>query len=97
MNDEEVECTATIDSLPQVKLCVRNLERRPDCAFWLQTATDRFYPDFVALLKDGRYLVVEYKGADRMEMPDTKEKKALGELWETRSKGRCIFRLVGRA
>lgn len=32
-----------------------------------------------------------------METPDTKEKKALGELWETRSKGRCIFRLVGRA
>lgn len=31
-----------------------------------------------------------------METPDTKEKKALGELWETRSKGRCIFRLVGR-
>ena len=97
MNDEEVECTATIDSLPQVKLCVRNLERRPDCAFWLQTATDRFYPDFVALLKDGRYLVVEYKGADRMETPDTKEKRALGELWETRSKGHCIFLLVGRA
>jgi type III restriction enzyme len=73
------------------------LERRPDCAFWLQTSTDKFYPYFVALLRDGRYLVVEYKGADRMETPDTKEKRVLGELWETRSKVRCIFRMVGRA
>ena len=24
--------------------------------------TDRFYPDFVAMLQDGRSLVVEYKG-----------------------------------
>lgn len=97
MNEEEVSCAAIVDSLPQVKYWVRNLERRPDCAFWLQTSTDKFYPDFVALLKDGRYLVVEYKGADRMESPDTKEKKEIGDLWEARSKGLCVFRLVGRA
>lgn len=97
MNDEEAECAATIDSLLHVKFWVRNLERRPDYAFWLQPATDRFYLDFVALLKDRRSLVVEYKGTDRMETPDTKKKKALGELWVTRSKGRCIFRLVGCA
>jgi type III restriction enzyme len=96
MNDEEAACAAIIDGLPQVKYWVRNLERRSDCAFWLQTATDKFYPDFVALLKDGRHLVVEYKGADLMTTDDTKEKKALGELWEARSKGRCVFRLVGR-
>jgi len=57
---------------------------------------DKFYPDFVALLKDGRYLVVEYKGADRIGSPDANEKTMLGELWEARSKGRCLFRLVGR-
>lgn len=96
MNDEEAECAATIDSLLQVKFWVRNLERRPDCAFWLQPATDRFYLDFVALLKDRRCLVVECKGADRMGTPDTKEKNALGELWEARSIGCCIFRPAGR-
>jgi type III restriction enzyme len=96
MNDEEAACAAILDSLEGVKYWVRNLERRPDCSFWLQTSTDKFYPDFVALLKDGRSLVVEYKGADRMETPDTKEKTILGELWEARSKERCIFRLVGR-
>jgi type III restriction enzyme len=96
MNEEEAPCAVVIDTLPQVRYWVRNLERRPDCAFWLQTSTDKFYPDFVALLKDGRYLVVEYKGADRMDSPDTGEKKILGELWEARSKGHCIFTLVGR-
>jgi type III restriction enzyme len=97
MNDEEVMCAAIIDGLPEVRYWVRNLVGRPDYAFWLQTATDKFYPDFVTLLKDGRYLVVEYKGADLMSTDDTKEKRALGELWEARSNGSCTFRLVGRA
>jgi len=96
MNPEEVDCAAIIDSLPQVKYWVRNLERRPDHAFWLQTSTDKYYPDFVALLIDGRYFVVEYKRPDLMTTDDTKEKKALGELWEARNKDLCIFRLVGR-
>ena len=52
----------TLDSLSGVKYWVRNVSRHPD-SFWLPTATDRFHPDFVALLNDGRYLVVEYKGA----------------------------------
>jgi type III restriction enzyme len=95
MNNEESACAALIDSLDEVKYWVRNLERRADCAFWLQTSTDKFYPDFVALLKDGRHFVVEYKREDMMTTEDTKEKKAIGELWEARSEGRCIFRLVG--
>jgi type III restriction enzyme len=44
---------------------VRNIEGRPRHSFWLQTPTDRFYPDFICELKDGRFLVVEYKGFDR--------------------------------
>jgi type III restriction enzyme len=95
MNNEEAQCAGLIESLGEVRYWVRNLTRS-DFSFWLQTSTDKFYPDFVALLNDGRYLVVEYKGADRMDTADTKEKKVLGELWEARSKGRCIFRLVGK-
>jgi len=94
MNTEECECARVIDSLPQVEYWVRNLERRPDFSFWLQTSTDKFYPDFVALLKDGRILVVEYKRLDWLDLPDTIEKRDLGALWEARSEGRCIFRLV---
>lgn len=80
-----------IDQMDEVEVWVRNLDRRPESSFWLQTATDRFYPDFVALLKDGRVLVVEYKGEDRWSNDDSKEKRAVGELWADRSGGRCLF------
>jgi type III restriction enzyme len=56
----------------------------------------QFFPDFVALLKDGRVLCVEYKGADRISNDDTKEKRMVGELWAERSNGKCLFRLVGK-
>lgn len=95
MNDEEATCASILDSLPIVRFWVRNLER-DRFAFWLQTLTDKFYPDFVARLTDGRLLAVEYKGAHLLGTPDTLEKRAIGELWEARSKGRCLFRLVGK-
>ncbi len=90
-NGEEFDCAVFIDTLPEVKYWVRNIERRERHSFSLQTTTDKFYPDFVCLLSDGRYLVVEYKGADRWSDDDSKEKRALGELWEKRSNGKCLF------
>jgi len=96
MNSEEAKCAAFIDGLPEVECWVRNLERN-DYSFWLPTSTDRFYPDFVALLRDGRVLIVEYKGADRLGSPDTIEKTTIGQIYEVRSKGRCLFRLVGKS
>ena len=97
MNGEEAECALFIDSLPEVEFWVRNLER-DQFAFWLQTSTDKFYPDFVAKLKDGRFLVVEYKGSDRTPERDTDsaEKQAIGQLWEARSKGLCLFRMIAK-
>ncbi len=88
---EEVQCAQFIDTLPQVNFWVRNLERKPLHSFWLQTSTDRFYPDFVCLLKDGRYLVVEYKGLQLWSADDAREKREIGELWEARSGGSCLF------
>ena len=67
-----------------------NPVRRPGHSFWLQTSTDKFYPDFVCKLKDGRVVVVEYKGG-HLWNDETKEKKALGELWAKRSGGNCLF------
>ena len=96
MNGEEAECAAFIDSLPEVEFWVRNLER-DRYAFWLQTPTDKFYPDFVAKLKDGRHLVVEYKGGHLETSKDTEEKNSLGQLWQARSKGLCAFRLVTKS
>jgi len=56
----------------------------------MQTSPDKFYPDFVCKLKDGRVLVVEYKGGHLINS-DSKEKEALGELWAKRSGGACLF------
>ena len=88
---EEFQCAQFIDTLPEVKYWVRNLERKPLHSFWLQTSTDKFYPDFVCLLTDGRYLVVEYKGVHLWSADDAKEKREIGELWEKRSSGKCLF------
>lgn len=88
---EEYECAVYLDELPEVKYWVRNLERRPRDSFWLQTSTDKFYPDFVAMLQDGRILVVEYKGEYLWSNDDSKEKRDLGELWADRSNGSCLF------
>ncbi len=90
MNREEAECAALIDGLEEVEYWVRNLDRE-DYLFWMPTSTDKFYPDFVVQLKDGRILVVEYKGADRWSDDDSKEKRLIGEVWEKRSSGRCLF------
>ncbi|MBN1973831.1 MAG: DEAD/DEAH box helicase family protein [Sedimentisphaerales bacterium] len=90
MNGEEAECAAFIDELEEVEYWVRNLERE-DYSFWLPTSTDKFYPDFVVQLRDNRILVVEYKGADRWSDDDSREKRLIGDIWEKRSKGRCLF------
>ena len=88
---EEFECAKQLDTLPSVKFWIRNLSTRPQTSFWLLTSTDRFYPDFVALLDDGRIFAVEYKGADRMDTGDTREKTNIGELWAAKSEGKGVF------
>jgi type III restriction enzyme len=95
MNGEEADCAAFIDSMPEVEFWVRNLER-DQYAFWLQTSTDKFYPDFVAKLKDGRFLAVEYKGSHLETSADTEEKDTIGQLWAARSNGQCVFVLATR-
>ncbi|OHB83677.1 MAG: hypothetical protein A2V98_15710 [Planctomycetes bacterium RBG_16_64_12] len=87
---EEYDCAVFLDQLDAVRYWVRNLVRS-DSSFWLQTSTDKFYPDFVALLNDGRILVLEYKNERDWDLPDSVEKRAVGELWADRSKGACLF------
>lgn len=90
---EEFECARYIDTLDEIDCWIRNAERSSK-AFSLQTSTDRFYPDFVCKLKDERYLVVEYKGEVYRTNDDSEEKNSLGELWEKRSNGSCLFLMV---
>lgn len=91
---EETACAIEIDSLRLVRRWVRNLERQPDVSFWLPTSSDRFYPDFVAEMEDGRLLVVEYKGGDRFSNDDSREKRTIGAVWAAASGGRCVFAMV---
>ena len=88
---EEFECALFLDQLHEVTVWVRNLDRQPDKSFWLPTSTDRFYPDFVCRLRDGRILVVESKGEVYWSNDDSKEKRRLGELWAERSGGLGVF------
>jgi len=90
---EEFQCAQALDSLPMVRHWLRNVSRHP-ASFWLPTATDRFYPDFVAELTDGRVFALDYKGADRAHDDDTKEKRTVGRLWEKVSGGRTVFMIV---
>ncbi|NLF58745.1 MAG: hypothetical protein GX580_14015 [Candidatus Hydrogenedens sp.] len=88
---QEFECACFLDSFEGVDYWVRNIECRPDTSFWLQTSSDRFYPDFVCKLRDGRILVVESKGDDRWTDADSREKRNIGEFWAERSQGKCLF------
>lgn len=88
---EEFECAQFIDNLPEVEFWVRNLSKQPTFSFWLQTSTDRFYPDFVCKLKNGRILIVEYKGSNIIDTPEEQEKLQIGEFWEQHSNGQCLF------
>lgn len=92
---EEYECAVAIDELPQVRHWVRNLPRFPEFSFWLPTASDRFYPDFVAELEDGRLLVVEYKGEPYKTNDDSHEKRVIGEYWAQLS-GNVFLMAVAR-
>ncbi len=88
---EEFDCAQEIaNHLENVQWWVRNVERKPG-SFWLQTSSDRFYPDFIVRLFSGVTLAVEYKGAHIADSKDSREKKQIGDLWARRSDGKCRF------
>jgi type III restriction enzyme len=89
--DSEFKCAKALDRHTKVKHWIRNLVRREQASFKLPLAVDWFYPDFVAELNDGRLLVVEYKGEGYKTTDDSREKKAIGELWAKSSNGNCVF------
>ncbi len=87
---QEFACAQLIDRHPQVKQWVRNLDTAP-CGFALPTSRGRFFPDFVAELRDGRVAVLEFKGAHLLNDPYEIEKRQVGERWATASGGRAVF------
>ena len=88
---EEFNCAEYIaNQLVGVDWWIRNVEKKPH-SFWLQTASDKFYPDFVVKMQNGLTLVVEYKGAHIADGRDSDEKKRIGQLWAKRSNGQYRF------
>lgn len=92
-NGEEFQCAQALDRNKNVKFWIRNVARHRN-SFWLPTSTDKFYPDFVAMLNDGRIFVVEYKGKFIADTADTREKNNIGKLWESKSNGKGLFSIV---
>ena len=91
MNDEEAECALNIDSNSNVEFWVRNLERQEFHSFWLQTSTDKFYPDFIAKLKDETIVLIEYKNTTLYSTDDSKEKRQIGDFYANLSSGKIRF------
>jgi type III restriction enzyme len=88
-SDEELECAKDIAQCEEVKYWVRNLVH-DSWAFRLPLSNGKFfYPDFVALLNDGRIFVIEYKG--EIYVDAAQEKKNIGERWEEKSAGKALF------
>lgn len=94
MNTEEVAVALALEGQAEVETWVRNVERKRHHSFWLPTATDLFYPDFVARLSGGRILAVEHKSTRDWTNDDTREKRLVGEVWEKRSGGRTAFAMT---
>lgn len=90
-NAEEFLCAQVIDMHPRVKHWVRNISQQRETSFWLPTAKDYFYPDFVCELDNGSIAVIEYKGEVYVTNDDSKEKEAIGQQWANNSQGKRIF------
>lgn len=88
---EELACAQILaNEVENVDWWVRNVERKHN-SFWLQLPQARFYPDFLAKLKDGTFVAIEYKGAHLAETRESQEKERIGNLWAARSDGKCQF------
>ena len=87
-NGEEFDCAVHLDRVEQVGYWIRNVESKKT-SFWLQLPHQKFYPDFVAMLRDGRILVVEYKGGHLYE--GEADKRYIGNAWADAMNGKGLF------
>lgn len=94
MNGEELDFAFRLDGLDNILWWFRSREKED---FYLQGwKQGKFYPDFIAKTKSGTYIVVEYKGEDRLSNEDTSYKVELGELWQRLTDNTHRFYLVGK-
>lgn len=93
---EEFDCAQIIDTLPEIKYWIRNpdLSGRGFCLPLSGVRNNRFFPDFICQLHDGRILLIEYKGEQLASNDDSKEKNVIGEHWAKMSGGQCLFAMI---
>ncbi|HUD06027.1 MAG TPA: DEAD/DEAH box helicase family protein [Candidatus Saccharimonadales bacterium] len=95
LNGEETDFAFRVDGLENVAWWFRNREKLD---FYLQGwKPNKFYPDYIIKTVSGKYLLVEYKGEDRLSNEDTQYKVKLGELWQELNKDKNQFFLAGKA
>lgn len=88
---EEYQCAEAIELTADVDVWVRNIPNKENAFSLPMPGGKHFYPDFIAHLKDGRVLVVEYKGDSLVTANDAKMKKIVGDVWEKNSGGKGLF------
>jgi len=81
---EEYIVAKYIDGLNGVVTWIKNIVKNPQNSFWLQTATGKFYPDFIIKLENGKTVVAEYKG-EHLKNEDTQRKEEIGNFWASQS------------
>ncbi len=94
-NNEEEACARAIDTSQDVKHWIRNVERQNGSYFLPLNAKHNFYPDFIVELNNGKFLIVEYKGAHLLA--DAKHKKHVGQQMERVARDKCFFVMVSRS
>jgi type III restriction enzyme len=92
MNKEELEVAGRLNALENIRWWFRNPEVS---GFYIQGwQKNKFYPDFIAKTKSGKYILLEYKGEHIATSEDSDYKKAVGEQWEKLGDGNYHFEWV---
>jgi type III restriction enzyme len=78
MNNFEIKVISDIASLPNIAFWHRNLGRGK--GFHINGFKSNHYPDFIALSKSGKVIIIETKGGDR-DNSDSAAKCRLGSKW----------------
>lgn len=82
---EEMQCAFALDGNPDVEVWIRNVVGHKDSFSLMRPNGNRYFPDFIAKLKDGRIFVIEYKGAGGADRDDTREKALISHVWANKT------------
>ena len=92
MNKEELDLAGRLNVLENIHWWFRNPEMS---GFYIQGwQKNKFYPDFIAKTKSGKYILLEYKGEHIATGEDSDYKKAIGKQWGKLSDGNYYFEWV---